>query len=443
MRWLRLSLKVGLPLLVLGVGFFGARTILQNKAEPNRRPQAPASRLTVEATALKPQDYQINVNTYGTIQAQTESALVSQVAGNIVEVSPNFREGGFFRKGETLVRIDPTDYRSEVQIAETTLVQSYLTLKEEEARAEQALRNWARLGQAGTPSDLVLRKPQMDAARAAIDANRIRLERAKRNLERTKIVAPYAGRVLRKNVDVGQFVGTGAQLAQLYAVDYVEVRLPLHSQQLQYVALPEEYRGTSNNQGPKVQFVARTGQQSHLWEGRITRTEGIFDEQSRQLFVVAQIPNPYRNANDGKPSLKLGQFVEAEIEGQSLKEAIVIPRAAIYQGNEVVLIKDGKLQRKAITVLWSNADEAVVSAGLQAGDLLALTPVGSLPSGTEVNAIVDGKPSREEVSDGERRTGRGQQGDGSAQNEKPAAPATNNQPPTSEASAPEKVAATR
>ncbi|MGA1560649.1 MAG: efflux RND transporter periplasmic adaptor subunit, partial [bacterium] len=152
-----------------------------------------------------------------------------------------------------------------------------------------------------------------------------------------------------------------------------------------------------------VQFEARIGQQSFPWEGRISRTEGVFDANSRQLHVVAQIRNPYESQKDGKPPLKIGQFVAAEIEGRLIKNALVIPRQAIYQGNEVVLVRDNKLHRQPVDILWSNAEEAVISSGLTAGDLLTLTPVGSLPSGTEVNALLEGRSIQEGAPDQNRR----------------------------------------
>ncbi|MEK9616575.1 MAG: efflux RND transporter periplasmic adaptor subunit [bacterium] len=405
MRWFRLILRIVLLVVVIGGGVWGTRTILDQKTEAQRRPPPPATRLTVEAIQVQPTDYQINVNTFGTIQPHTQSTLVSQVSGSILRIAPSFREGGFFEKGALLLEIDPTEYEAEVRLTEMALTQSYLTLKEEQARSQQAIRNWQRLGQQGFPSDLAMRRPQLEVAKSAIESGRIRLAKAKRNLERTRVVAPYAGRIMEQMVDIGQYVGTGTQLAKIYSIDYVEVRLPLHSAQLEYVNLPEEYRSSRRQKqnGPVVQFEARIGQQSFPWEGRISRTEGVFDANSRQLHVVAQIRNPYESQKDGKPPLKIGQFVAAEIEGRLIKNALVIPRQAIYQGNEVVLVRDNKLHRQPVDILWSNAEEAVISNGLTAGDLLTLTPVGSLPSGTEVNALLEGRSIQEGAPDQKRR----------------------------------------
>ncbi|MEY3045039.1 MAG: hypothetical protein RL242_1881, partial [Pseudomonadota bacterium] len=207
MRWFRLILRIVLLVVVIGGGVWGTRTILDQKTEAQRRPPPPATRLTVEAIQVKPTDYQINVNTFGTIQPRTQSTLVSQVSGNILRIAPSFRDGGFFEKGALLLEIDPTEYEAEVRLTETALTQSYLTLKEEQARSQQAIRNWQRLGQQGFPSDLAMRRPQLEVAKSAIEAGRIRLAKAKRNLERTRVVAPYAGRIMDQMVDIGQYVG--------------------------------------------------------------------------------------------------------------------------------------------------------------------------------------------------------------------------------------------
>ncbi len=358
----RLVLKILLPLLVIGVSLGAAAWFMENKPQA-RRSKPPPSKLTVEATRLNFQDYHINIRSYGIVRPRTESTLIPQVSGEITRISSKFQEGGFFEQGDVLLEIDPRDYEAAVKIAQANLDQVSLT-----------------------------------ASKTTILMEETRLEQAKLNLERTRIKTPYAGRILTKTVDVGQFVSPGTQLAQIYAIDYVEIRLPLNNQQLEFVDIPEQYRNDATSQvGPKVTIKAKVGRQEYQWNGKIVRTEGTIDSTSRQLFVVAQVDDPYSRRNGETPPLKIGQFVEAEIEGKRLQETIVIPRGAIYQGNEVVLVEKGKLQRQPVTVLWSDGQKAVINKGLEAGDILVLTSVGSLSSGTPVSAIIDGKkPERKE-----------------------------------------------
>lgn len=364
MQRLRLFFKVLLPVLVIVVSLGGAAWFMQNKPQAKRF-KPPTAQLTVEATRLKAQNYQINISSYGIVSPRTESTLIPQVSGEITKVSPNFREGGFFEKGEILLEVDPRDYEAAVKIAQANLQQIRLT-----------------------------------ASKTITLVEKTRLEQAKLKLQRTRIQAPFAGRIRSKSVDLGQFVSPGTPLAKIYAIDYAEIRLPLNNQQLEFVDIPEQYRNDAEFQkGPNVVVAARVGQKQYQWKGNIVRTEGTIDSASRQIFVVAQIDDPYSRRNENTPPLKIGQFVTAEIQGKQLQNTLVIPRSAIYQGNEVVLIEKDKLQRKAVDVFWSDPQQAVIRSGLKPGDVLALTSVSSLPSGTPVSAIIDGKmPARQKRS---------------------------------------------
>ena len=264
--------------------------------EPKKFPQF-ESAPKVDVQTLHPQSYQVWLATQGTVQARTESDLVSQVRGKVISVSPSFRPGGFFEEGDVLMEIDRRDYEMEVRIASGQLAQAKLRLSEEEATAAQALADWKRLNLSEEPSDLVLRKPQLNEAQANVDSASARLELAQLNLERTSIRAPYAGRVLYNQVDLGQYVSPGSSLARIYAVDYAEIRLPLSERQLAYIDLPELYRGDNQTSidGPEVALTWTVGNEQYDWQGKIVRPEGALDTRSRQLFVVAQVENPMGN----------------------------------------------------------------------------------------------------------------------------------------------------
>ncbi|OMH25978.1 hypothetical protein BGP75_25365 [Motiliproteus sp. MSK22-1] len=382
-----------LPITVLIVSAYGVNYIVNNKPDAKRgRPQGPQA-MTVEGTRLHRQDFQVWLDSYGVVKPRTESHLVSQVAGKVVKISERFREGAFFEAGDILIRIDPRDYQVAVDIAEAELIQAQLGLKEEQARVEQALRDWKRLGK-GVAGDLVLRKPQLAAADAAISSAKAKLVRAKLSLERTRIKAPYAGRLLSKQVDLGQVVSSGTVLAEIFAVDYVEVRLPLNNRQLEYVSLPEQYRGGELRSGnlPEVSLQAQIGRQQYSWSGKVVRVEGAIDQGSRQLFVVAQIEDPYSLGPQGNPPLKIGQFVQAKIKGKLLQGVYVFPRTALNQDNTVLIIEKGRLQSRILDPLWTDEESVVASSGLENGDLLNLTPMGAGVSGLAVRAVIDGEP---------------------------------------------------
>jgi RND family efflux transporter MFP subunit len=225
---------------------------------------------------------------------------------------------------------------------------------------------------------LVLRGPQVKRATANVASAQARLENAKLNLERTSIQAPYAGRILTKNADVGQYISPGNQLAKVYAVDFAEVRLPLTETQLTFLDLPEIYRGEQPNfrDGPNVTLSSHVADKTHEWVGRITRAEGSFDTRTRQLFVIAQVRDPYGRNEDGKPPLKVGSFVKAKIRGKVLHDVYVVPRRLLRENTFVLTVDDNNLlRRKTVNIVWQNDKSLVVDKGLEHGDRIVLTDV--------------------------------------------------------------------
>ena len=388
-------IRIIAPLAILavlgGIGFL----VLSNPPEIERRGPPKGPQTVVEAMNVVPRDYRITVNSYGTVQPRTQSILVAQVSGQVVSINPEFRPGGFFAAGDTLMTIDPRDYEADVKIAEATLMDALQAQAQEEARSEQALIDWQRLGEADEePSDLVLRKPQLEAARARVNSARSALTKAELDLERTAITAPFSGRVLQQMADLGQVVTMGAQLAEVYATDYVEIRLPVRNADLPFVDLPE---GPASAQ-PGVDVHSELGG-SQLWQGRIVRTEGAIDEIARQLHVVAQINDPFVTRDDIDRPLKIGEYVTAEIEGRALDNVLVIPSNTIYQNTYVYVVEGGLLQRRDIEIAWQNGADAIVSSGLEPNDALVITPLGQITSGTPVRVINED----EQIADDESR----------------------------------------
>jgi multidrug efflux system membrane fusion protein len=389
-------LRIILPIIVLAAGLSVAWLFVANKKEPERK-APPKIPLRVDATRLKPQSYPVILESRGTVRPRTESTLIPEVSGAIIEVSPKFNPGKFFEKGDILIHLDPTDYESAVTISRAEVAQAGVALEEEKARVEQAFENWQELGRTGQPNPLVLRQPQLAEANARIASAQAQLERANRNLERTNIRAPYAGRILEKNVDVGQYVSPGTVLARIYAVDYVEIRLPLSNEQLAFINLPEQFRGDSEpiDAYPPVTIKGDYGRQTYEWQGEIVRVEGAIDQRSRQLFVVAHVDDPYAPTETGRPPLKIGLFVEADIHGNTLDDVFVLPREAVRAGSEILLINDkNELQRVPVDPIWSDASSIVTRSnadiGLVPGALLCTTPISFAVSGMTVSPTIDG-----------------------------------------------------
>ena len=390
-------LRALLPLVILAGCVWGGYWFLTHKPE-QKTMEIPPVIVSVEGATLKKTTYPVRVPSQGTVRPRTQSTLLPEVAGKIIEVNPSFRPGGFFTKDEVLVKLDAVDYETAVVVAQAAVALAKVTLAEELAKAEQAKENWKALGRTGDPGELVSRTPQVARAQADLAAAEARVVKAKRDVERTIIRAPYDGQVLEQAADVGQFVGQGTTLGKLFATDYVEIRLPLPERESQHLDLPEPFRDVQTTPAAtKVHLRTTYVGKPVIWEGHVVRVESSLDTETRQPTAVAQVMDPYAKRADGMPPLKIGQFVEAEIEGDTLNDVYLIPRSAVRAGNEIILITpQGTLKRTNVEPLFGNEKHLVVSASAakspKEGEILCLTPIPFPADGAKVNiGILDGQ----------------------------------------------------
>ena len=341
--------------------------------------------LSVQTRILKAEPFTVTAESYGTIRPKIQSILTAQITGEVIYLNPNVRDGGFFSKGDILIEIDPSDYEANLQIANAALLDAQQGLAEADARARQAEEDWERLGDNGEPPPLALRIPQLQAAQARLESAEAQLRKAELNLMRTRIVAPFDGRVLRKSMDVGQLASAGTPLVEVYATEAVEIRLPVRDRDLPYVLLPE----------PQSSPVARAEREfpveirsdligSAEWRARLVRTESAIDAAARQLHVIAEIADPFGPEYSHQAPLKISQYVTAGIPGRTVGQAIVIPNSAIYQGSYVYVAADDVLQRRTVEIGWQDEEVALIGSGLESGDELVLTLLGQVISGTPI-----------------------------------------------------------
>jgi len=385
--------KLLLPIIILVVFIVSAKIITSNPPSTKRGKPSQASQLNVDVQTVKPKTFDVSVHSYGVVKPRTQSTLLPQVSGQILKISDNFREGGFFEAGDILLELDDRDLKAELDIAKSNLFNAKQALSEEQARVAQAKQDWKLLGKGEEAPDLVLRKPQLSAVQARLLSAQASLTKTELSLERSKIKAPFTGRILSKEVDVGQVISLNTQLAKIYAVDYVEIRLPIKNKDLAYMHLPENSRVSQVNTALQSDVTIISNLVSRQsWQGKIVRTEGAFDNNSQQLFVVAQIDDPYGvTTAEGLP-LKIGQYVTAIITGKSIEEAIVIPNKAIYQGSFVYVVENDLLKRLEVDIAWQDEKFSLLKKGFQANQFLVITPLGQVNSGTRVKInSTDGK----------------------------------------------------
>lgn len=313
------------------------------------------------------------VSGHGTVVPRTETDLVAQVAGEIVWVAPDLASGGFFAKDEPLLRIEPLDYEAALESARAGLARS----RSEDARARKELDRQRRLANQSIAAESRIDDAENAFAVAAASLREAQavLTRARRDLERTEIRAPYDGRVREENVDVGQFVNRGAPLATVYAVDFAEVRLPIPDRELSFLDLPLGFQQEQGRQGPLVDLHAEFAGSHHTWQGRVVRTEGQIDPRSRTVNVVVRVDDPYGRESQGEiVPLAVGLFVEAEIHGREVADAVVLPRRALREADRVLVVDDeSRLRFRQVDVLRVQRDEVVIGGGLEVGERVCVS----------------------------------------------------------------------
>lgn len=373
-----------LPFIVLGLLVFIAYQITQSKPAAYKGKTKLPPRLVVETQVVNKAPFEVMIESFGVLQARTNSELYALISGQIKSVSPRYESGAFFNKGDILLTIDSADYEVAVQVAKGVLVNAELALAEEEARYEQVQRDWEKQNKRIKPSDYALRLPQLRAAKSSIETAKAQLTLAELNLARTNVRAPYDGRILTTFVNVGSVIGPNVQLAQIYSSDAIEVRLPIPNKALPFINLPEQNSGASQKY-PQVTIGNTLSSPHQFWQGQVERTEAAIDAASQQLYVVARIDNPFdTDQNTSRRPLKIGQFVRATINGQKLEHVISIPNSTLYQGSYVYVVQNERIQRQPVDVLWRDQQSSVIQSGLENGQQLVTTLLGQITSGTLV-----------------------------------------------------------
>ena len=362
-----------MPFAIILIAVFVLGVIGALAPKPAKKPIEIKAPLVEVQTLLK-EDITLTVKSQGTVMPRTETSLVSEVSGRVINVAKQFNVGGFFRKGEQLLVIDPTDFQLAVQQAQARLETAQANLVEEQARTEQAKEEWLLSGKSTEEAPVMaLRQPQMQKARADVKSAEAELEQAKVRLARTIITAPYDAIVKSKQADIGQYVTPGSVFATTFAVDYAEARLPIKQKDITFLNLPSiEANGSKSDVVTLSMFV---GGEKLQWRSHIARYEGVVDESSRVHYVIAQIDNPYAlGGKNNVQALHVGSFVEAQITGKTITDVIAIPRNAIYGANKIYqLTHDNKLAQTIVQGIYSDDKYLYTKQALDLGKPLIIT----------------------------------------------------------------------
>tara|TARA_Y100001980_G_scaffold34217_1_gene11877 strand:+ start:159 stop:1313 length:1155 start_codon:yes stop_codon:yes gene_type:complete len=335
----------------------------------------------VETMNAIPQSYKVQINSQGTVVPRTEITLTSEIPGKIDFVSRKIQSGSSFDKGDTLLVLDQRDFELALIAAQSSMYQAQVVYERELAESEVAKKEWSNIN-GGKASNLALRKPQLDQAKAALAAAEANYQRALLNVERTYILAPFKGRVRNEYVDIGMVVSPGIPLAQIYAVDMVEVTLPIAENDIKFLSIPLDGRMVPFSKQPGMTLTSSFAGFTQTWNGKILRSAAEIDSRTRMLSVIGQVP-----AKPSKQStlpIKVGMFVNASIEGRSFNDIFVIPREKVRDGEVWVLNNEGILNKREVSVLRYEKDKALISNGFETGDKVLLTRLDVLVEGMKL-----------------------------------------------------------
>jgi RND family efflux transporter MFP subunit len=380
------------PVLVIAGGAGIYALLHATKPEPEKSNEEPRP-TSVYTSPVQQSDEVLQVTTQGEVRSRTHLNIVAQVSGRIVEVSPEFVEGGVVNPGEPLLVIEDADYELALRQAEAAVAEAEVAVQQALADADvarQQLRNDP------NPSDLALKKPQVAQARAAREAALANLEQARLNLARTRVTLPFAGRIVNTRVDLGQFITTGTVLGEVFGTEVVEIRLPLSDGQLAALGLPIGYTAGEGG-GLDVELRAEVAGRSHQWTGKLVRLDASIDPDTRMLYAIAEVHDPYgENISANGMPLAVGLFVDATVSGRRVSDAVSIPSSALRAGDVVFLLSDqGRLEIRNVDVAHVGAGTAVVVSGVEAGEQVITSAIRNPIQGMALSPIAGDSIARD------------------------------------------------
>ena len=372
------------PLFIL-LGAFALSYLLWllGQVQPDPVEEAPAPDVIVEI--LTPKDFQIQISSNGTTTPLTQTVLTAEVGGEVIYRSKKFSEGSSVIQGEILAKIDDTDLQLQYKNALLQLANAEVQYSLQLAEAEVAKEAWEKIGD-GVASDLTLKKPQLKQAEALLEVAKAQVSSAEKKLNKTEIVAPYAGRIQSVNIDLGTTIIPGQPVGALYTSSEIEVTLAVKDNDLQFLSIPMDGRKLDSSEQALVKIKSFYKGKNQTWIGRLERVDGVIDPITRMINLIAVFKNDFIETD--KPNLPIGLFVEAQIDGIILNDIFSIPVNAISENNEVYIVNnDSELVSRQLSILKKYSDFVIVKDGLKAGERIVISKLSTASNGIKVNPV--------------------------------------------------------
>ncbi len=390
MKMRNILIKIVLPVAILVAGFAGMRIMALSKESPRKQIKGNPGVL-VETLSVKPADRDTQIRATGTVQPGKSVEIVPQVSGRVVSMAPGFAAGGFFKEGELLFEIDPADYKLAAEKSRAGVVAAEYELARMESRARVAKTEWKRirLENKGDPNPLVLYEPQMKNAKAALISAKADHSKRLLDIERTKVYAPFNGRIHSESIDPGQYLSAGKGIAVITGTDVAEIVIPVPLDVLEWVTVPRFT--TDKEKGSPVRVQINAGQRSFTWKGQIDRSLGEVDPRGRMIRLVVRVDDPYnlKGMTEKMPiDLAAGMFVEVQIQGKSLSNIFIVPAKALRDNSTVwVANQENQLDIRPVRIIRKEKADIMIDDGLTDGDLVILTNISGASPGMKLRLV--------------------------------------------------------
>ncbi len=372
------------PLFIL-LGAFALSYLLWflGQVQPDPVEELPPPDVIVEI--LTPKDFQVQISSNGTTTPLTQTVLTAEVGGEVIYRSKKFADGASVIEGEILAKIDDTDLQLQYKNALLQLANAEVQYSLQLAEAEVAKEAWDKIGD-GVASDLTLKKPQLKQAEAFLEVAKAQVSSAAKKLNKTEIIAPYAGRIQNVNIDLGTTIIPGQPVGAMYTSSEIEITLAVKDNDLQFLSIPMDGRKLNPSEQASVVIESFYKGKTQSWKGKLERVDGVIDPVTRMINLIAVFKNDFIEID--KPNLPIGLFVEAKIDGITLKNIFEIPINSISEDNEVYIVdKDNQLELRELTILKKYSEFVIIKDGLKAGERLVTSKLSTASDGIKVNPV--------------------------------------------------------
>lgn len=383
MNW-KTTLVICIGILLLAAA--SVTGLFLTEPEAQRSSASKRTAMLVEVTRAEQGTFRPTIVAMGTVRPEQEIVLSPRLSGEILSMSESFTPGGFVEEGELLLQIDPADYEATLLQRRSELRQATAELELELGRQELARQDYEDLK--GTISSeyetLVLRQPQLDTARARVEAAQAAVRRAELDLERTRLRAPFAAHILSRDANVGSQVAPGETLGRLVGIRsyWVEAAVPVSN--IQWIDFPDE----QDSPGSEARVRNRAAWPAGSFrEARVHRLIGALEVQTRlaRVLLTVQDPLAHEPASAGMPPLMVGSFVETLIEGKPIENVVRMDRDHLRQNDTVWVHEDGALRIREVEIVFRDQDHVYISNGLSERDDIVTNDLAT---------VIDGAPLR-------------------------------------------------